>query len=131
MSTRSAIGYIDDKNVIHAVYCHFDGYPKGVGKILYNYYNYNETKELVSLGDLSQLGKYIGEKHNFDNCPPDTCNFYGRDREEDDVSSKKFYTLNEFIDYFEDLWCEYLYLLDNHVWFVCHNGNINKLKEFM
>lgn len=131
MSTRSAIGYVDNKNVIRAVYCHFDGYPEGVGKVLYNFYNYNEMKELVSLGDLSQLGKYIGEKHNFNNCPEDTCNFYGRDREEDDVSSKKFYTLREFIEHYEGMWCEYFYILDNHVWFVCHDGNTKQLKEFM
>lgn len=129
MSTRSAIGYVDDKNVIRAVYCHFDGYPKGVGKILFEHYFLEKIKELVSLGDLSELGKYIGEKHDFNDCPKDTCNFYSRDREEKNVEYKMFYLLNDFINYFDKMGCEYLYILDDSKWFVYHNETMRLLKE--
>lgn len=39
MSTRSAIGFISDAGTFEAIYCHYDGYPEHVGKILVEHYN--------------------------------------------------------------------------------------------
>ena len=38
MSTRSRIGYMIDDTVTW-IYCHFDGYPSHVGKVLQTDYN--------------------------------------------------------------------------------------------
>jgi hypothetical protein len=37
MSTRSLIGY--DDGIVHGIYCHYDGYPSYVGKILVQHHN--------------------------------------------------------------------------------------------
>ena len=52
MSTRSAIAWYDPEHKTGmSVYCHFDGYPAGVGRILFDYYNdESRVKSLVSLG---------------------------------------------------------------------------------
>lgn len=34
MSTRSAIGKLNENGTVDGVYCHFDGYPDGVGQTL-------------------------------------------------------------------------------------------------
>ena len=42
MSTRSYIGQVLPNGKIKAVYCHFDGYEKGVGATLKKFYTENE-----------------------------------------------------------------------------------------
>ena len=55
MSTRSLIGVKQD-NLYKYIYCHFDGYPKGIGKELKTYYNSKELAEnLVDCGDLESI----------------------------------------------------------------------------
>jgi len=39
MSTRSAIGFYDEAGMFKAMYCHYDGYPNHVGKILVEHHN--------------------------------------------------------------------------------------------
>jgi len=55
MGTRSFIA-IKDNDTIKGVYCHWDGYPEGVGAVLNEHYNDAErAKELISKGDMSSL----------------------------------------------------------------------------
>lgn len=87
MSTRAHIGYIEN-NTIHYIYCHFDGYPEHVGRILQESYTDPEKiKQLIALGDISSLGPKlapeIGEKHDFSNPAKDVTVAYHRDRGED------------------------------------------------
>ena len=57
MATRSAIGIRMDDGKIFSCYCHWDGYPSGVGAVLSQYYKTEEKiKSLISLGDMSSLG---------------------------------------------------------------------------
>jgi hypothetical protein len=39
MSTHSAIGYQNRKDDIHVIYCHYDGYPSHVGRLLVQHWN--------------------------------------------------------------------------------------------
>ena len=57
MSTRSLIGFKDDKGIT-GIYCHYDGYPGHVGKILVGYHN--SAAAMRSLIDGPQI-------RNFDN----------------------------------------------------------------
>lgn len=71
MSTRSRIGIIREANtdrmVIESIYCHFDGYPEGVGQTLIDHWtDPKKVNRLIALGDLSSLGSVIGRKHDFD-----------------------------------------------------------------
>ena len=56
MSTRSFIGKLNGDGSITGVYCHFDGYPDGVGLTLQEHYrDVAEVDALLALGDLSEL----------------------------------------------------------------------------
>ena len=49
--TRSQIGIELPNGKILAVYCHWDGYPEHVGKILKKHYrNANKIKDLLKVG---------------------------------------------------------------------------------
>jgi hypothetical protein len=71
MSTRALIG-IQRGNKVQYSYCHHDGYPEWVGKVLVNYYKDEPIiTELLSFGDMSVLENTL-----------DRCEFYERDRGE-------------------------------------------------
>lgn len=57
MGTRCYIGFENQDKSVIAIYCHFDGYPSGVGKKLSEHYTDPEKiQKLLELGDLSSLG---------------------------------------------------------------------------
>ena len=63
MSTRSRIGMLMPDGKVKSIYCHWDGYPEGVGRKLQKYYTTPEkVEELLSLGDISSLGDHYDEK---------------------------------------------------------------------
>lgn len=109
MATRSKIGVQQPDGTIHSIYCHWDGYPDGVGKTLLNYYNTPTAREqLIALGDLSSLGSKIGEKHPFDwrdgnmsaieheKLYGDWCLAFGRDRGETNTEAQVHNSIAEF-----------------------------------
>ena len=56
MATRSNIGIENENGRVNAIYCHWDGYPEYVGKILKeNYSDRNKLQQLLELGDISVL----------------------------------------------------------------------------
>ena len=120
MSTRGniaiAINGIDAK----VIYNHFDSYPKYLGAMLKCYY-FNEelVKELINNGDVSFVSKFIGEKHDFNNCPADWCNFYGRDRGEDNCEANTRSIDSDWSG--NDAVYDYLY--KDGKWFVRHSGS--------
>ena len=61
MGTRSTIAIQQDDKVT-AIYCHWDGYPDGVGATLANLYNSKEQAgELINLGSFSALHDTLEE----------------------------------------------------------------------
>ena len=50
MSTRSAIGFINSNGQFESTYCHYDGYPKHVGKILVEYHNSIDAAREITRG---------------------------------------------------------------------------------
>ena len=88
MSTRGNIAIALNSKDAKIIYNHHDSMYTRLGRMLKLYYNTTKkVEELISLGDVSSVGKFIGEKHDFDNRPDDECNFYGRDRGEDNVEA--------------------------------------------
>lgn len=74
MSTHSYIGVIEEDGTLKYVYCHSDGYPSYLGRMLLTYYNTPELATgLVNLGDLSMVRSMVrkrlvpdkGEYHTF------------------------------------------------------------------
>ena len=86
MSTRSAI-IMRDGNRYRGIYCHWDGYPEGVGAVLLKHYRDDDKiRRLMDLGDISILGSKLepdtSSIHSFANPQKDVTLAYTRDRGE-------------------------------------------------
>jgi len=56
MSTHCSIAVVNDDGTVEAVYCHFDGNVRSVGRALVLKFNSKEAAQsLVALGDLSSV----------------------------------------------------------------------------
>ena len=120
MGTRSNIGIRNIDNTFTGIYCHWDGYPEYVGKILLEHYNSaDRVNALMELGDLSILGIKLnpesGKPHTYDEKQDDVCVAYGRDRGEKGTESKLFKTLSQFERYMDNSGAEYQYVFDTVV----------------
>ena len=85
MATRSRIGIENEDGTISSIYCHFDGYPDGVGATLEEHYsNRQKLRMLINLGDISTLGEQVStmDEHSFDNRKEGITVAYHRDRGE-------------------------------------------------
>ena len=130
MSTRCRIGKLNEDGTVTSIYCHFDGYSGGVGRILYEYYtSIEDTDSLIALGDISYLGKRVNPigDHSFENPEKDTTVAYGRDRGDSEVGARVDKSVNEYLDNRNDWDIDYKYLgkpVDNKIyWLIYHNVN--------
>jgi hypothetical protein len=82
MSTRSYIGIEKEDKTVRYIYCHFDGYPSGVGAILENQYrDIDKINSLIDFGSISTLGETIestvaysrDKKEPIEDNKPDIC----------------------------------------------------------
>ena len=149
MGTRSRIAVMHGDNC-KSVYCHWDGYLDYNGRILQEHYDSAKANHLVALGDLSSLGKSIGEKHPFSPFVTDTnefkalpkdeqdrikaeiqaaydaakeagwSTFYARDREETGCEFKTDTTFEAFLSRVDGCCGEWYYVMREGVWY-CGN----------
>jgi hypothetical protein len=117
MSTNSRIGKLLPDGRVRTITCHWDGYiPGGVGEDLLKYYSdSSKVDSLLDLGNLSALGKEIGEQQDFNDFKSQNQNWclaYGRDRRESKMESQ-IVSLEEFQTNFN--W-PYLYLFKEGEW---------------
>jgi len=105
MATRC---YIVDKlseTAFEAIYCHWDGYPEGVGATLASHYKTDEkVEELIRNGDLSSLGDTIKESSVF----------YSDTEIGHPASVHK--TFEEVLESAKNVGCEYVYVFAEGVW---------------
>lgn len=118
MGTHARIGKLLPDGKVRSIYCHYDGYVSGgVGEDLSTHYQ-NESKvdALLDLGNLSGIGKEIGEKQDFSDFTSQNSNWclaYGRDRGQKGQEA----TLTESEDeYLKDGDYPYIYLYKNGEW---------------
>ena len=119
MATRSNIAIVNEDKSISSIYCHWDGYPEYVGKLLLNHYTTSDiVNELLKLGNLSTLDKNVNptDIHTFDKPQSGVCIAYGRERGEKDQEAIVFEDLGEFEDSARNSWADYQYLFDNGKW---------------
>jgi hypothetical protein len=95
MATRSRIGIeLTDKNgerIVKSIYCHWDGYPEGVGKTLMEHYqDRDKVEKLIKLGAISFLEASIEKPagHTFDTPVKGYTVAYHRDRKEEKVPAR-------------------------------------------
>jgi hypothetical protein len=96
MSTHCGIA-IKTGDGYDTIYCHHDGYPEYMWKMLTENYNSGIlARDLVSMGDASSISAQIAPSpysgHSFDTPEKGICVFYHRDRGEDwsDVAPANF-----------------------------------------
>lgn len=124
MATRSTIAVLLEDGSVHQVYAHWDGYLSHNGAILDTHYNdLAIATELVSLGDISVLGAAIDpgdDPHSFDMPAADVTVYYGRDRGEVGVGTKRFTSFAEYRN--ECNFQHYNYIFMNDQWFFTTNS---------
>ena len=110
MATRSNIGARQEDGTIKAIYCHWDGYPEGVGATLAEHYtDPAKVEALLNLGDFSSIADNIEEIQSY------------AQQGESGTEARTFTTLEEWVEMLEGAGIEYLYLFekdwqDNYVW---------------
>jgi hypothetical protein len=115
MATRSRIAIEKQDGTVTSIYCHWDGYTSGVGKMLEKWYTTQAKVEaLIELGDISSL----------DMTPTSTV-AYHRDRGEDFSQFEH----KDVEDFFSGNYQEYGYLFtkDGH-WLVANGGPVVELQ---
>ena len=121
MATRSFICKSLPNNTVVGVYCHYDGYPSGVGATLSTHYATTPRVDaLLSLGSISQLHPRLvpdlGDTHTFDNPANNVTIAYHRDRGEA-MSSTTFPSLDVMVaDVADQIGVEFVYIWDGHAW---------------
>ena len=110
------IGIENPDGTVLGIYCHWDGYPEGVGAALIQHYaNEEKIRSLLAEGDMSSIGADVGEKHDFSAGRDGWCNFYARDRGEDDTEAKTYPDPKEFAhEEFAYLWRAGAWWVDDH-----------------
>ena len=131
MATRSNIGIVNQDGSITGIYCHYDGYPEYVGKILLNHYNdVGIINKLMELGDLSSLGEHLyAAGHTWAVPIEGVCVAYGRDRGEKGVESRVFKSIEQYNRNADNSGVNYQYLFEDGIWMYrkTHKGDWERL----
>jgi hypothetical protein len=120
MSTRSRIAIENQNGSVKSIYCHFDGYLSGVGRLLKEYYTTQAKVEaLIELGNISSL-----------EMTPESTVAYARDRGED-LNFKEFKTVPELFEQGFNSSEEFVYCFTkNNIWLVneVRSNQVNDLE---
>ncbi|ECI5353051.1 post-segregation killing protein PndC [Salmonella enterica subsp. enterica] len=131
MSTRSSITVKTTDGKFRTIYCHFDGYPSGVGKTLAQHYDTQEKAEtLLAGGDISFLEANCDkpEGHTFETPVEGYTVYYGRDRGETGTGPRTYYSFYEVIKKESQ---EFNYFLDGGQWvyFTRNNSHFHPVEK--
>jgi len=99
-----AFGIEHADGTVSAIYVHGDGcIESAIETAASNYTTPAAVEKLIALGNLSLVGREIGQPHDFDSAhgslelhPPEWCLAYGRDRGEPDQAAVTFANRDEF-----------------------------------
>jgi hypothetical protein len=120
MATRCNIGMVNADGSFTGIYCHYDGYPAGVGKTLLNHYNnFIIVADLMELGNLSVLGEKMhseDDNHSFKSPAPGVTVAYGRDRGDTDEDGTIYEDRGGYEDSMDNYGTDYQYLFSDGRW---------------
>lgn len=108
MATRSFISkYNPDTEDYTAIYCHWDGYPTGVGLTLRDHYDTTaKVSALLEQGDISSLRDTVVE----------TVEESYRTRGDTDTDAMVFEFLDKMCEHYRGCSCEYGYIWMDGKW---------------
>jgi len=109
MATRSFIAkydYILDEYT--AIYCHWDGYPSGVGVTLRDHYNSSgHVDTLLTYGDISSLREDTNETK---------AESYQVVQGDKDAVAVTFKYFTQMVEHYRHINCEYGYVCNQGLW---------------
>ena len=120
MATNCLIG-VTHGDTIKVIYCHFDGYLRGVGSTLLKHYDSVKANQLIALGNISYLEENIEvpstslEEHSFEKPVPGVTVFYGRDRGEKNQNFKTLICESAFNSHHGNF--DYSYIMHEGDWY--------------
>jgi hypothetical protein len=120
MATRSRIAIEREDGSVKSIYCHYDGYVDGVGKVLFEHYDKEKLEKLIELGDISVLGTST-----------ENTIAYHRDRGED-LHTTSYLNVEGLFELGFGSSVEYVYCLTKDgIWLVNEHGSstVEYLKE--
>ena len=113
MATRSRIGIEMPDHTVVSVYCHWDGYPEWLGRILNTHYNSKDkVAELIDGGDISALWT----DKDWEQKEMKSRTLYYAERGETDTEPNLDNSFQAFISGVNDSWADYAYLFTNGEW---------------
>ena len=132
MGTSATIAVVKSDGTVIQTRVNYDGYLSEVGKILLEEYTFQDPVELlVSLGEMSSLGRFITPEislendsvfpHSFEHPLKDVTVYYGRDRGEIGTEPEEFCSFAQFIEYRQME--EYNYLFNEGKWVYSEMGS--------
>jgi hypothetical protein len=112
MATRSFIAKYDrNENEYTAIYCHWDGYPEGVGVTLRDHYNSTgQVDTLLTYGDISSLRDDTNETK---------AESYQVVQGDTNATAVTFKYFTQMVEHYRRINCEYGYVWNNGLW-ECH-----------
>lgn len=119
MSTNCRIALKIAEDKYKSIYCHWDGYPDGVGATLLTHYKeLKKVEELISLGDISYLREEIGHKQEWDNPIEGWSLAFHRDRMEpwEDVEPMIHNDFGSLLIHTNGSSASYLYVYEDGNW---------------
>lgn len=119
MATRSFIAHEVDAGWYQAIYCHYDGYPDGVGSVLLEHYSASkQVADLLEHGDVSYFR--LPDAENASPVPI----YYGRDKGEVGEHNRRrsFRSESTLMAEAAKCGCEYVYLFDGLIWLFAERG---------
>lgn len=144
MGTSATIAVVKSDGAVIQTSVHYDGYLSGVGKILLEEYTFQDRVELlVSLGEMSSLGKFITPyiylptsyppeiyleyaqpfPHSYEHPLKDVTVYYGRDRGETGTEPEEYGSVYHFYEDFSPE--EFNYLFVGGKWIYCCGSGMN------
>jgi hypothetical protein len=119
MATRSLIGMNLGNGIVKTIYCHWDGYPEGVGVTLVKHYNTpSKVNELLELGDVSSLFENLEDTQA-----------YHRDRGESlDMVGARDVSEGELMEVASDYDADYVYVFNDNFEWDCLNKTGTQIK---
>lgn len=133
MGTRSRIGMLKKDGSVESIYCHYDGYLEGVGRILADHYRTEEkVVELLNLGNISCLGTTTQYKDydklsysEYTSLPIEERQRYTKDYyrwRKEPIKKKISYNEKEYKYELGKMGEEYLYLYKEGKWYYIKNS---------
>ena len=109
MATRSFIAKYDrNENEYTAIYCHWDGYPEGVGVTLRDHYTSNgQINTLLTYGDISSLHEDTNDTK---------ASSYQVTQGDKGALPITFKWFSDMVEHYRRVNCEYGYVWTDGIW---------------